>query len=90
MSLLQRVLKDLKEKSLKQPIIKSCNASAEMNLRPLEQVGSAGTDKPSACVALEASFGRWASKMLVHKDGSYQLTEKGNVGVICQNCIAGP
>lgn len=45
--------------------------------------------KPSACVARNARHLVGIKLLTHHKDGSYELTEKGSVALFVKNCIAG-
>lgn len=73
---------------MKQPIITQRLSRDEFEA--LEQVGSMlKSDKPSACVARNARHLVGIKMLVHHKDGSYQLTEKGTLALFVKNCIAG-
>ncbi len=73
---------------MKQPVITQRLSRDEFEA--LEQVGSMlKSEKPSACVARNARHLVGIKMLVHHKDGSYELTEKGTLALFVKNCIAG-
>ena len=56
----------------------------------LEQVKAmTKSSKPSACVARNTRHLAGLKMLVHHKDGSYELTEKGTLALFVKNCITG-
>ncbi len=73
---------------MKQPVITQRLSRDEFEA--LEQVGNMlKSDKPSACVARNARHLVGIKMLVHHKDGSYELTEKGTLALFVKNCIMG-
>lgn len=73
---------------MKQPILTQRLSRDEFEA--LQQVSDLPKSaKPSACVARNARHLVGIKLLAHHKDGSYELTEKGSVALFVKNCIAG-
>ncbi len=73
---------------MKQPILTQRLSRDEFEA--LQQVSDMPKSaKPSACVARNARHLVGIKLLTHHKDGTYELTEKGGVALFVKNCIAG-